>query len=125
VVLHFALTYSGVPFYNTEPAPESHLTFLLLALTLSLNQAWCMGALFFLAGYFTPGSYDRKGPASFLQGRLVRLGIPLSCTSLCCTLPSSTGATRYPGLDRGTRSITSTMASCGSYRCCSSLMLAM
>jgi glucan biosynthesis protein C len=41
------------------------------------NQAWFMGAFFLLAGYFTPGSFDRKGPTSFLKGRLVRLGIPL------------------------------------------------
>src|SRR5512135_2993223 len=36
-----------------------------------------MGVFFLLAGYFTPGSYDRKGGASFLRDRLVRLGIPL------------------------------------------------
>jgi glucan biosynthesis protein C len=36
-----------------------------------------MGAFFLLAGYFAPGSFDRKGPGSFLKGRLLRLGIPL------------------------------------------------
>jgi surface polysaccharide O-acyltransferase-like enzyme len=36
-----------------------------------------MGALFLLSGYFTPGSFDRKGPRSFLKDRLLRLGIPL------------------------------------------------
>jgi glucan biosynthesis protein C len=41
------------------------------------NQAWFMGALFFLAGFFTPRSYDRKGAGAFLRDRLVRLGIPL------------------------------------------------
>jgi peptidoglycan/LPS O-acetylase OafA/YrhL len=41
------------------------------------NQAWFMGALFLIAGYFTPGSYDRKGGGSFIKSRLVRLGIPL------------------------------------------------
>ncbi|HLJ32846.1 MAG TPA: acyltransferase family protein [Ktedonobacteraceae bacterium] len=30
-----------------------------------------------IAGYFTPGSYDRKGAGPFLRDRLVRLGIPL------------------------------------------------
>jgi len=35
-----------------------------------------MGALFLLAGYFTPGSYERKGPARFLKAKLLRLGIP-------------------------------------------------
>jgi surface polysaccharide O-acyltransferase-like enzyme len=36
-----------------------------------------MGALFLLSGYFTPVSFDRKGPSSFLKDRLLRLGIPL------------------------------------------------
>ncbi|MBN1963169.1 MAG: acyltransferase family protein [Anaerolineae bacterium] len=30
-----------------------------------------------LAGYFTPGSFDRKGAGAFLKDRLIRLGIPL------------------------------------------------
>ena len=33
-------------------------------------------AFFLIAGYFTPGSYDRKGFGSFLGRRLLRLGIP-------------------------------------------------
>jgi len=36
-----------------------------------------MGAFFLFSGYFTPGSFDRKGQGSFLKGRLLRLGIPL------------------------------------------------
>jgi len=36
-----------------------------------------MGFFFLIAGYFTPGSCDRKAPKSFLLDRLVRLGIPL------------------------------------------------
>lgn len=30
-----------------------------------------------LAGYFTPASYDRKGPYRFLKDRALRLGVPL------------------------------------------------
>ncbi len=36
-----------------------------------------MGLFFLLSGYFTPGSFERKGPARFLKDRLLRLGIPL------------------------------------------------
>jgi hypothetical protein len=36
-----------------------------------------MGAFFLLAGYFTPGSLDRKGAGAFLKDKLVRLGIPV------------------------------------------------
>ena len=47
-----------------------------LYLFLMLNQAYFMGLLFLLSGYFTPGSYERKGPRQFLVDRLLRLGIP-------------------------------------------------
>jgi glucans biosynthesis protein C len=40
-------------------------------------QAFFMGLLFLLSGYFTPASYDRKGPKRFFTDRLVRLGIPI------------------------------------------------
>ena len=36
-----------------------------------------MGLLFFLAGYFTVPSLDRKGPKEFLKDRLIKLGIPI------------------------------------------------
>ena len=44
-----------------------------------VNSAIGLGLLFFLAGYFAPGSYDRKGAWHFLRGRWVRLGVPLGC----------------------------------------------
>ena len=43
----------------------------------SVNQAYFMGLFLFIAAYFVPGAYDRKGPAKFLVDRLIRLGIPL------------------------------------------------
>lgn len=47
-----------------------------LYLFLMLNQAYFMGLLFLLSGYFTPGSYERKGSSKFLMDRLLRLGVP-------------------------------------------------
>ncbi|MFL0268783.1 acyltransferase family protein [Candidatus Clostridium radicumherbarum] len=47
-----------------------------LYLFMMLNQAYFMGLLFLLSGYFTPGSYERKGPSQFLKDRLLRLGVP-------------------------------------------------
>jgi len=41
-----------------------------------MTQAYFMGLLFLIAGYFVPDSFDRKGPARFLRDRAVRLGIP-------------------------------------------------
>jgi surface polysaccharide O-acyltransferase-like enzyme len=42
-----------------------------------VNAAFGMGLLFLLAGYFVPGSYDRKGPRRFLRDRWTRIGVPL------------------------------------------------
>ena len=75
---HLAVTYgSGAPFYYVEPAFNDPLAFLALLVFTLVNQAWFMGALFLFSGYFAPGSFDRKGPGSFLKDRLIRLGLPL------------------------------------------------
>ena len=79
VLHHVAVVYVGIiPFYYIDPPKSADsLGGLVLFLFTFFNQAWFMGALFLLAGYFTPGSYDRKGSGSFLKSRMVRLGIPL------------------------------------------------
>jgi peptidoglycan/LPS O-acetylase OafA/YrhL len=78
VLHHVALVYgAGAPFYYVEPPFTAPLTYLVLLMFVLFNQAWFMGALFLITGYFTPGSFDRKGSGTFLKGRLVRLGIPL------------------------------------------------
>ncbi len=78
VLHHVAIVYGeGVSFWYVDPPKGESLGGFILVLFVFFNQAWFMGALFLLAGYFTPGSYDRKGPGSYLKGRLIRLGIPL------------------------------------------------
>jgi glucan biosynthesis protein C len=79
VLHHVALVYGASvdTFYYIEPPFTDPLAFLALLVFALFNQAWFMGAFFLLAGYFTPGSFDRKGPGSFLKDRLLRLGIPL------------------------------------------------
>ncbi|GAA4927870.1 fucose 4-O-acetylase-like acetyltransferase [Nonomuraea thailandensis] len=77
VLHHIAVMYSGLPlWYYVEP-PTGAAAGAVLAIFVVVNQAWFMGAFFLLSGYFTPGSFDRKGPGAFLRDRLVRLGIPL------------------------------------------------
>jgi len=44
---------------------------------LSVNAAFFMGLMFFLAGAFTPQAYDRRGWANYLRGRFLRIGAPL------------------------------------------------
>jgi fucose 4-O-acetylase-like acetyltransferase len=77
VLHHLAITY-GAPggWYYQEGLP-GFPSLLLYAMFTSINQAFIMGFFFLLSGYFTPGSYDRKGAGPFLEARLLRLGIPL------------------------------------------------
>lgn len=42
-----------------------------------VNAAFFMGLFFFLAGYFTPSAFDRKGGPKFLADRGLRLGVRL------------------------------------------------
>jgi glucan biosynthesis protein C len=77
VVFHLSVTYGASGFwpYRENPQPDD-LTALMFTLFTALNGPYVVGAFFLIAGYFTPGSYDRKGFGSFLGGRLARLGIP-------------------------------------------------
>ena len=79
VLHHLAVVYGeGVSFWYVDPPKNAEsLGGFALILFVLFNQAWFMGALFLLAGYFTPGSFERKGSGSFLKNRLLRLGIPL------------------------------------------------
>lgn len=78
VVHHVAVVYSAVaPFYYVEPPFGDPLGGTVLVCFALFNQAWFMGALFFLAGYFAPGSIDRRGAGDFARARLLRLGLPV------------------------------------------------
>jgi glucan biosynthesis protein C len=75
--MHAAVTYSGHgSWYVKEPANlgfAQEFTFVTYQVFL---QSFFMGFLFFLAGYFVPGAFDKKGAARFLRDRAYRLGLP-------------------------------------------------
>lgn len=77
VGIHSAVTYShlGRWYYNVEAVPDLVSRLAFIAFQASL-QAFFMGFMFFLAGYFVPTAYDRKGFGRFLSDRFVRLGLP-------------------------------------------------
>jgi glucan biosynthesis protein C len=78
VLHHIAVIYAAnTGFYYVEPPHDDLLAVVVLIFFELFNQAYFMGFFFLLSGYFTPGSFDRKGPRLFLKGRLIRLGIPL------------------------------------------------
>jgi glucan biosynthesis protein C len=75
--MHSADTYS--PFgnwYYTDRTPLSLSERVLFATYQSWLQAFFMALLFFVAAYFTPGSYDRKGAVQYISDRLMRLMLP-------------------------------------------------
>ncbi len=74
---HAAVTYSHVGgwYYLDGPKPPLGTT-LSLATLETFDQAYFMGLLFLLAGYFVPRAFDSKGRARFLRDRAVRLGLP-------------------------------------------------
>ncbi|HLZ57303.1 MAG TPA: acyltransferase family protein [Ktedonosporobacter sp.] len=79
VLFHLAAIYgaNGVFYYVEPPGPQDQLARLLLLVFILVNQAYFMGCFFLISGYFTPGSFDHKGPGVFYKDRLLRLGIPL------------------------------------------------
>src|SRR5690242_6410991 len=76
VLHHLAVIYGGeVAFYYVEPpASTDQLTSVGLLVFVLINQAYFMGFFFLFAGYFTSGSFDRKGSTAFLKDRFLRLG---------------------------------------------------
>ena len=81
VLHHTAITYgaSGSWYYyaTIHEGLNDPLTTALLTIVVALNSSFFLAAFFLLSGYFTPGSYDRKGTLAYLKDRFIRLGIPL------------------------------------------------
>jgi peptidoglycan/LPS O-acetylase OafA/YrhL len=77
VNMHACVTYSHVGdwYYLIDPAPPAPVKLLFIFWQGHL-QAFFMGLLFFLAGYFADRSLSRRGPRAFLAERSWRLGIP-------------------------------------------------
>ena len=78
VNLHACVTYSHVGdwyFMSAhEPTLAEKVPFILWEGHL---QAFFMGLLFFISGYFAHGSLARRGPSCFIRERLFRLGLPV------------------------------------------------
>jgi len=77
-MMHLSITYGGVGSWYYRNVPEGSMS-IPLTWHNGTVQAFSMGLFFLISGYFTPGSYDRKGPRRFFKDRLLRLGIPILC----------------------------------------------
>jgi hypothetical protein len=77
VILHIAITYGAEGDWIYNDPYEDTTTSIILTIFVAIVQAFALGFFFMISGYFTPGSYIRKGPRRYLKNRFVRLGIPL------------------------------------------------
>jgi glucan biosynthesis protein C len=77
LTMHASDTYS--PFgnwYYTDRGNSNLATIATFAIYQSFLQAFFMGLLFFVSGYFTVQAWERKEAMSFVRDRFRRLGIP-------------------------------------------------
>ena len=77
VSMHAAVTYShlGSWYFMEDPQPPQAVL-VVFAVYQTFLQAFFMGLLFLIAGYFVPAAFDRKGFDHFLRDRALRLGVP-------------------------------------------------
>ncbi|MCA1292181.1 acyltransferase [Paenibacillus sp. alder61] len=77
ILHHTAITYGGAgDWYYVDPGNDG-VSETILTIFTTVNQTFFMGLFFFISGYVTPSSYDRKGGARFLSDRLLRFGLPI------------------------------------------------
>ncbi|GHO45844.1 acyltransferase family protein [Ktedonospora formicarum] len=77
IVHHLAITYGALGAWYYQGPNKDMLATVVLSILIAIDQAFFMGFFFLISGYFTPGSYDRKGGRTFLWERCLCLGVPL------------------------------------------------
>ncbi len=83
ILFNLAILYGSPlgdrPYHEGQPPGiiESIFESIFYISFLAVTESFFMGFFFMISGYFTPGSYDRKGVWPFFKDRLLRLGTPL------------------------------------------------
>jgi len=89
IMVHAAVTYGSLGDWTYVDPVQDELTSIFLSIFVLCSQAFFMGLFFFFSGFFTPGSYDRKGVLGFWKDRLLRLAIPTALyTWVLCKVPN-------------------------------------
>ncbi len=100
IMMHAGITYGAFGDWTfTDPTlVKDEITAVGLSLFNFTCQAFFMGLFFFFAGYFTPGSFDRKGIGRFWKDRLLRIAVPmLLYTYLLSRVPQYLNAVAHGG----------------------------
>ena len=77
IFYHAAIVYGAPGIFPYREGRADELTITLFVLVMVVIGSFGLGLFYMIAGYFTPGSCDRKGTAPFFRDGLIRLGIPL------------------------------------------------
>jgi glucan biosynthesis protein C len=78
IMIHANVIYAPVgDFFGYEDRSEDlGVSEMVQTIISVLTQAFFMGLLFLIAGYFVPNSLAKKGEKKFIRDRFVRLGVP-------------------------------------------------
>jgi fucose 4-O-acetylase-like acetyltransferase len=79
MMIHLSISYGGEGSWYYKEGQADTFSAILLTWHNATVQSFSMGLFFLISGYFTTGSYERKGTRQFLKDRLLRLGIPILC----------------------------------------------
>jgi peptidoglycan/LPS O-acetylase OafA/YrhL len=77
IATHAIITYGGPGSWFIRDGELPSALEAVATLPIAFGALFGMGAFFFIAGAFLPGSLDRRGPRRFVVSRLNRLGWPL------------------------------------------------
>ncbi|WP_404387104.1 acyltransferase [Humibacillus xanthopallidus] len=79
IVVHTATAYvtDFAGYYYDDERVTNSVVSIAVALPALMGGVFGLGPLFVVAGWFSVESLERRGPAGFVDSRLVRLGIPL------------------------------------------------
>lgn len=77
IVGHATLAWTGVGVWVFDEPRVREPLLSILILVAVIGSLFAIPLFFMLAGAFTPGSLERKGPSRFLAERAVRLGLPM------------------------------------------------
>jgi len=78
VMLHIAITYGATGSWYYYEHTGDVLSAVLLTLFTAVVQSFVLGFFFMISGYFTPGSYSRKGCKNVFEGQTYSFRYP-SC----------------------------------------------
>ena len=77
IVAHVTMAWTGLGTWVFEEPPVREPLLTMLTLVTAVVSLFGLPVFFLLAGYFTPRSFERKGPGRFIADRALRLLVPM------------------------------------------------